>query len=81
MVHWFCTVELFPFDGIGTGHSRLIPLVIALVIPLQNECFSGVGGLLYWNLSVSVSMCPSVYKILLSVKALAEVSSHSQRRP
>ena len=40
-----------------------------VIIPPQNECFQGV----YWNQRVCPSMCPSVYKILVSVKVLVGV--------
>ena len=42
-------------------------------IPLQNECFRGYTGI---SLSVHPFMCPSVYKILVSVKGLVGVLSH-----
>ena len=42
-----------------------------LVIPSQNECFVGVIPE-----SACLSVCPSVYKILVSVKALVGVLSH-----
>ena len=48
--------------------------------PPQNKCFQGYTGIsLYIRLSVHVCeclpVCPSVYKILVSVKALAGVLS------
>ena len=45
-----------------------------LVIPPQNECFQGYTGIsLSVRPSVFLSVCPIVYKILVSVKVLAGV--------
>ena len=53
---------------------KQIRIVLYLIPPL-NECFWG-----YTEIIIPVCQCvrPSVYKILLSVKALVGLSSHIQ---
>ena len=46
---------------------------LLLIVLHQNKCFWGYTGI---SLSVCASVCPSVYKILNSVEALALVLSH-----
>ena len=60
----------------GNG-SSYVKVLDTFLLYLHKTNVSGV----YWNrplcLSVCVSLCPSVYKILASVKTLAGILSHT----
>ena len=52
-------------------HSKYSGIVEASKVSSKNfDSYTGI------RLSIRLSVCPSVYRILVSVKALAEASSH-----
>ena len=57
-------------NGFSLGSQQRSAIIF---IPLQNKCFQGYTGN---SLSVCVSVCQSVYKILVSVSAGEGIKSH-----